>query len=238
MSFIRATYASLRKLWRLGIHFDIPSLNSSLATRPTRYRNRLQDSLQLLFSIFNRNRKHIRSINSTIMADLEQKPIKGGSLEHIKLRNTAIIPCNLEHAKLMACIIEDSSLYKCKLIDCTIKASTLQACDLFEMEEGKCKVDYRAVVHLRCFTWSKFPPEIRAEILGYTMWSGESGIQSELGTPAVIIALRPDKVLYDEALQIFFQMRNFTVGRFAFRAPRTDAFTNIRYVTVWKVYYT
>ena len=171
------------------------------------------------------------------MADQTRGVIEDSDLDDIQLKDCTIIKCKLRYAEIRPSTISDSSLYKCNLRDCVIKDSDIEDCTAHETKFVRCGIK-KSVSTKSPLALRKFPPEIRVNILEYSMfadhrWNGLRDL--EYGSPAVLVALRPDPDLYAEALQVFYSRRWFDINPKAYLAIQptsSHAFTSIRQISI------
>jgi hypothetical protein len=93
-------------------------------------------------------------------------------------------------------------LSNCELSNCTIFNSSLVDSKLCETKIINCSMDNCAMASLP-LALRRFTPEIRAMILAGCIEF------KDRKTPALIIALRGDKDLYQEAIRVFYKLNRF-----------------------------
>jgi uncharacterized protein YjbI with pentapeptide repeats len=145
--------------------------------------------------------------------------IENSTLSGLTIRKTILRNCVLRHVKIHASTIsnslyhctvhtstisEECSLEKCNVLNSTISGCTAIDSDIHESTFTKVKMN-RCNITTSPLALRRFPPEIRAMILAYcTLWKCWKP-----KTPDMILALRGDQQLYQEALRAFHKQNWF-----------------------------
>ena len=58
----------------------------------------------------------------------------------------------------------------------------------------------------------KFPPEIRTQIFSQCLVRSSDEKDAWARVPALLIAVRPDATVYEEALELFYKLNGFTLN--------------------------
>jgi len=138
--------------------------------------------------------------SSTAAKDL----IEDSTLSGVTIRKTMVKNCVLRYVEIHTSTISTSTLEHCQLFNSTIdngsaEDTMIHECKFRGLKMKRCKVT-TSPLGLR---W--FPPEIRAMIFEYsTPWDA-----SRAKTPKILIALRGDCELYEEAIKTFYKQNWF-----------------------------
>jgi uncharacterized protein YjbI with pentapeptide repeats len=154
-------------------------------------------------------------------ADMDS--IEKSTLNGLTIRKTILKNCLLRHVKIHASTISNSSMYRCTVYtstisdecsfeNCNVLNSTINGCtaidsNIHESTFRKVKMN-RCKITTSPLALRQFTPEIRARIFGYCTpqksWASK--------TPEVLIALRGDSELYQEALRAFYKQNWFRLN--------------------------
>ncbi|KAH6681703.1 hypothetical protein B0J14DRAFT_679749 [Halenospora varia] len=147
-------------------------------------------------------------------------------LENVKILRSSVVFSGLGLRPFQQCHIQTSTIagvipQDCHFLNCTIDnaklyESTLHQCELAaNIPMRKCTVSKASLIDLH-----KFAPQIRAMIFSYCLdWTYKDPtnkhnvITSMDKTPSLIIALREDEKLYQEALHIFYEKNFFRISK-------------------------
>jgi hypothetical protein len=146
--------------------------------------------------------------------------IENSTLSGLTIRKTILRNCVLRHGKIHASTISNSSIYQCTvhtstiseecfLEKCNVLNSTINGCtaidsNIHESAFTKVKMN-RCKITTSPLALRRFAPEIRAMIFRYcTPWECRKA-----RTPDMIVALRGDEELYQEALRAFYKHNLF-----------------------------
>ncbi|KAE9378850.1 hypothetical protein N431DRAFT_396722 [Stipitochalara longipes BDJ] len=145
--------------------------------------------------------------------------IKNSIIQGTTIRKTSFIGCTLRHAdifgstisgsilsnvKLSNCAIDGSTLNVVRLTNSTVVSSSLVDSKLHETPIANCSMD-NCTMTSSPLAFRKFPPEIRSMIFAGCIDFNHRK------TPVVLVALRSDKEIYEEAIQIFYKLNWFRV---------------------------
>ncbi|KAN0115289.1 hypothetical protein V8E51_004833 [Hyaloscypha variabilis] len=143
--------------------------------------------------------------NSTINGTTIRKTkFTGCTFRHAEIFGSTIAGSTLSNVKLSNCTIDNSTLTQVHITNCTVVSSSLLDSKLHETKIANCSMD-NCTMTSSALALRKFPPEIRAMIFNGCIHFG--GFK----TPAIIITLRGDKQMYEEAIQIFYKLNWFRV---------------------------
>lgn len=148
--------------------------------------------------------------------------IENSTLSGLTIRKTILKNCVLRHVKIHTSTISNSSMYQCtvytstiseesSLEKCNVLNSTINGCtaidsDIHESTFTKVKMD-RCTITTSPLALCRFAPGIRAKIFGYCT----SSRKFKFKTPKILIALRGDSELYQEALRTFYNQNWFVL---------------------------
>jgi uncharacterized protein YjbI with pentapeptide repeats len=149
--------------------------------------------------------------------------IENSTLSGLIIRKTILRNCVLRHVKIYASTISNSSMYqcnvhtstiseecsfeKCNMVNSTINGCTAVDSDIHESTFTKVKMN-RCKITTSPLALCRFAPEIREIIFGYCI----SSITVSFNTPNILIALRGDSELYQEALRTFYKQNWFPLA--------------------------
>lgn len=121
------------------------------------------------------------------------KTIIGGQIEGIAVRGYEIRNANLWNCQIYTSKISHSALHSCKIYSSKIEYSNIFHTTLHEVKHARCGLSC-CETSKASLALKRFPPELRNMILA-------ACIQPLFGiTPNVVIALRGEPQLYQEAL--------------------------------------
>jgi hypothetical protein len=146
--------------------------------------------------------------SSTAAKDL----IEDSTLSGVTIRKTMVKNCVLRYVEIHTSTISNSTLEHCQLFNSTIdngsaEDTMIHECKFRGLKMKRCKVT-TSPLGLR-----RFPPEIRAMIFEYsTPWDS-----NKAKTPEILVALRGDCELYEEAIKTFYKQNwlRIDVGNFS-----------------------
>lgn len=159
------------------------------------------------------------------MADLaaDMDIIENSTLSGLTIRKTILRNCVLRHVKIHASTISNSSMYQCtvhtstiseecSLEKCNVLNSTINGCtaidsEIHESTFTKVKMN-RCKITTSPLALRRFIPEIRAKIFEYCT----SSTKVSFDTPKILIVLRGDSELYQEALRTFYKQSWFPLA--------------------------
>lgn len=131
--------------------------------------------------------------------------MEDGSANGITVRNTHIINCVLEYVVIHNSTIERSTLSNCNVFNAKITESTVLDSKLHDTPLGsRCSVTACKVTTCT-LALREFPPEIRDMIVRYCM----EFVHGK--TPPLLIALRGDPDLYQQALKFLYRLNPFVL---------------------------
>jgi uncharacterized protein YjbI with pentapeptide repeats len=143
--------------------------------------------------------------NSTINGTTIRKTkFTGCTFRHAEIFGSTIAGSTLSNVKLSNCTIDNSTLTQVHITNCTVVSSSLLDSKLHETKIANCSMD-NCTMTSSPLALRRFPPEIRAMIFNGCIHFADHK------TPAIIIALRGDKEMYEEAIQIFYKLNSFRV---------------------------
>jgi uncharacterized protein YjbI with pentapeptide repeats len=142
--------------------------------------------------------------------------IENSTLSGLTIRKTILKNCVLRQVKIHASTVSNSSMYqctvhtstiseecsfgKCNVLNSTISGCTATDSDIHESTFVKTKMN-RCKITTSLLALRRFAPEIRAKIFRYcTLWNFWKP-----KIPEIIVALRGDGELYQEALRAFYK---------------------------------
>jgi hypothetical protein len=125
--------------------------------------------------------------------------IENNTISGVIIRKTILRNCVLRHVELHTSTITDSSLEQCEIYNCSIDNSTAEDSKLHECNWRELQT-HRCIVSTSPLALRRFPPEIRTLILQRCM------DYADRRTPAIILALRGDPELYQEAIRLFYKL--------------------------------
>jgi Pentapeptide repeats (8 copies) len=119
------------------------------------------------------------------------------------LRNTSFMSCTLNRVEIHGSVISDSILSNCQLSNCTMKYSSVVDSKLHETKIFDCSMD-NCTMTMSPLALRKFPPEIRAMIFEDCLDINDEECQGidKSNYPALLSALRCDKAMFQEAMDI------------------------------------
>jgi hypothetical protein len=139
-----------------------------------------------------------------------------------------ISQCRIQTSQVESEEIENSFLTNCKVITYAVFGSALHECEL-QMKADQGQTPQRLAIQKSPLASGKFVPEIRIIIFAYALrdtWS-----EHRAKVPSLIVALRADPQLYNEALDIFCSLHTFNLSRRNWRSRMlmgATAFHSIR----------
>jgi len=128
------------------------------------------------------------------------------TIRNIDIMKTDIRDCTLYYVEIHTSDITNSMLYNCKIFNSLIKTSELfdtrvQDCNFEKSKLSGCNITNSPLAFRR------FPCEIRNMIF-------ELSLDLEDGkSPALLVALRADKILYPQAISLFYKTNFFVLNR-------------------------
>ncbi|KAF8849578.1 hypothetical protein BDZ45DRAFT_680434 [Acephala macrosclerotiorum] len=122
-------------------------------------------------------------------------------------RRTSFKNCALRYAEIHCSTISDCTVDNCKLFNCTIQKSSLLTSRIHE-----CKTISSSMSHCQTtsspLAFRRFPAEIREMIFQGCITNATN---SHKRTPKILIALRCDPEIYQEALRCYYKLNSFTL---------------------------
>ncbi len=149
--------------------------------------------------------------------DPERDVMENSTLSGIVIRKIATKNCVLRYVEIRTSEISNTSLYHCKVYssaisncsfdNCIIFNSTITGCTATDSKIHECKFaklkTNRCTVTNSPLAFRKFPPEI-----GQLIFQDCVDFKDRK-TPVLLAALRGDKELYQEAIQLFYDSNYF-----------------------------
>ncbi|PMD36812.1 hypothetical protein L207DRAFT_532400 [Hyaloscypha variabilis F] len=155
------------------------------------------------------------------MATFNQVQLSNSTLKSKTVHKSKLTKCTLIRITFHNSSITDSILKNCSMYDSIIHTSKLYNCKIYGTQ-GMLRSQP---------TLSKFPAEIREIIFELCLaetWTGK--------TPSLVIALRCQKELYSQALEVFQKMNRFFLrdaNRLVlFKSMPETVLSNIRSITI------
>jgi uncharacterized protein YjbI with pentapeptide repeats len=147
----------------------------------------------------------------------EKDVMESSTLSGIAIRKIAIKHCVLRYVEIRTSEISNTTLYQCKVYtsmisnssfdNCIIFNSTINGCTATNSKVHECKFaklkTNGCTVTTSPLAFRKFSPEIRETIFR------DCVDFKDRKTPPLLIALRGDKELYQEAIQLFYKLNFF-----------------------------
>ncbi|KAN0115257.1 hypothetical protein V8E51_004801 [Hyaloscypha variabilis] len=165
------------------------------------------------------------------MATLNQVQLSNSTLKSKTIHKSKLTKCTLIRITFHNSSVTDSVLKNCSVYDSIIRTSKLYNCKIYGTQGIlRCELDGCKLLPAQP-TLSKFPAEIREIIFKLCLaetWTGK--------TPSLIIALRCQKELYSQALEVFQKTNRFFLrdaNRLVlFKSMPETVLSNIRSITI------
>ena len=127
---------------------------------------------------------------------LRRTAFVNSTLSKLNITTSTLTTCSLSN-----CTISTSTIKDCTLSNCNITNSTLHESPFVKSKLSGCQVTTSPLALRR------FPTELRDMIF-------KDCLQIEEGkSPALLIALRGDKELYEEALEVYYKTNYCSMGK-------------------------
>lgn len=145
---------------------------------------------------------HLVTVNS---ASLETSGVmENCTIRGIDIMKTDIRNCTLYYVEIQTSCITNSKLYNCKVFNSSIKTSELFDTRLHESNFEKSQL-IGCKVTISPLAFRRFPSELLMMIFKLCL-------ESEDGeAPTLLVALRTDKFLYPQAIQLFYKLNYFVL---------------------------
>ncbi|KAE9378849.1 hypothetical protein N431DRAFT_325846 [Stipitochalara longipes BDJ] len=150
------------------------------------------------------------------------------TVRDIEITKTEIRNCILHYVFIQTSKVFNSKLYNCKVSNSTIEGSEVVDTGLHESDFIKSKL-IGCKITTSLLSFCKFVPEIRAMIFKLCLSFEKNK------TPALLIALRGDIFLYQQAIRLFYKLNCFTLNYYMLdrcSLMSVNAISNISKLTI------
>ncbi|XMA08856.1 hypothetical protein WAI453_001647 [Rhynchosporium graminicola] len=126
------------------------------------------------------------------------------TFEKCQINQNTVMSCTLRHVDLTGCNISFCNLDHCRLSDCTVTTCDLVNTTFHDSESTESWLEDREIITCP-LALRRFSPDLRALIF-------ERCIDfTKKKTPVILVALRGDPELYQEALRCFYRLNMFRI---------------------------
>ncbi|KAJ5038241.1 uncharacterized protein L3040_007108 [Drepanopeziza brunnea f. sp. 'multigermtubi'] len=143
------------------------------------------------------------------------------TLRNVSIYASSLTNCELRDVKIYTSSIAGGTLDKCDIANSAVSKSTLNYCDVLSSKITTSQITHSTLIksaptksavkaceiNMSPPVLRKFPIELRQMMFGYCLQ-----IEEDNKSPALLMALRADKELYPEAIEMFYKLNYFTLN--------------------------